>query len=215
MTCAHTTIRTSFYDRRIAPSLVTAGCTLRPFARLRERIIPQAEGVVVEAGFGSGLNLAHYDPARVTRLIGLDPDEAMLRLSRRRRAGIAFDLELVSAGAEAMQLESASADTVVVAYALCTIPEPGPALAEIRRVLKPGGRLLFVEHGRVEPSWLGRVQDRLNGVWGRIAGGCNLNRDPVGLIREAGFAIGPLHQERFPAYLFQLGLHSAGEAVPR
>lgn len=205
----------NFYDRRIAPVVVHSGCSMGTFSRTRERVIPQAEGIVVEAGFGSGLNLPYYDAAKVEMLIGVDPDEAMLRLAERRRSEVPFDLQVVRAGAEDMPLKTASADTAVIAYALCTIPKPNEALAEIRRILKPGGRLLFAEHGRVEHSWRGRLQDRLNNTWGRLAGGCNLNRNPSRLIEEAGFAIQDLRQERFPAYLLQLGIHTSGEAQPR
>jgi ubiquinone/menaquinone biosynthesis C-methylase UbiE len=104
--------------------------------------------------------------------------------------------------------------TAVVTYALCTIPDPRRALREIRRTLKAGGRLLFIEHERSAQPWRGRWQDQLNGVWGRIAGGCHLNRRPLQLIEDTGFAIGARQQERFPLPLWQLGSHSAGEAFP-
>jgi len=204
-----------FYDRHIAPAFVHAGCSMGAFSRTRELVIPQAHGVVVEAGFGSGLNLPYYDAGKIDRLIGIDPDPSMLKIAERHRPAVGFDLEVVCAGAEAMPLKTASADTVVIAYALCTIPDTSAALAEIRRILKPNGRLLFAEHGRVEQSWRGRLQDRLNGAWGRLAGGCNLNRNPSQLIEAAGFVIKGLRQERFPAYMLQLGLHSSGEAQPR
>jgi SAM-dependent methyltransferase len=209
---AMTNARRSVFDRRIVPALVNTVCATRTFANSRGRIVPKAEGVVVEAGFGSGLNLAYYDPEKVDMLIGVDPDEAMLRLSEERQAAVQFDLRVIRAGAEAMPIESGIADTVVVAYSLCTIPEPQRALAEFRRVLKPGGRLLFVEHGRVDRSWCGWLQDRINRPWGKIAGGCNLNRCPAQMIKEGGFALGNLRAERFPAHLFQFGLHWTGEA---
>jgi SAM-dependent methyltransferase len=109
-------------------------------------------------------------------------------------------------------LADASIDTVVVTYALCTIPDPRAALCEIRRLLKPKGRLLFIEHQRAARGWRSRWQDRLNGLWGRIAGGCHLNRSPVQLIGDAGFLVGRYEQEFFPLHLWQLGSQSAGEA---
>jgi SAM-dependent methyltransferase len=105
-------------------------------------------------------------------------------------------------------------DTAVVTYALCTIPDPRSALREIRRTLKPSGRLLFIEHERSAEPWRSRWQDRLNGAWSRIAGGCHLNRDPLLLIEDAGFVVGARLQERFPLHLWPLGAQSGGEASP-
>jgi ubiquinone/menaquinone biosynthesis C-methylase UbiE len=204
----------TFYQSRIMPYFVHGGCSMPAFTRMREKIVPKACGVVVEIGFGSGLNLPYYDPARVSRLIGIDPDPAMLNIARRRATGARLEIELVEGRAEAVPLPDASADTAVVTYALCTIPDPGAALREIRRVLRPGGRLLFIEHERSNGPWRSRWQDRLNRVWGRIAGGCHLNRRPLQLIEDAGFVIGARQQERFPLHLWQLGSHSGGEAFP-
>jgi ubiquinone/menaquinone biosynthesis C-methylase UbiE len=138
----------------------------------------------------------------------------MLGIARRRLAGARLPIELVEGRAEALPLPDGSVDTAVVTYALCTIPDPAGALREVRRILKPDGRLLFIEHERSPESWRSRWQDRLNGVWGRIAGGCHLNRRPLQLIEEAGFVIGAWQQERFPLHLWQLGNHSGGEAFP-
>jgi ubiquinone/menaquinone biosynthesis C-methylase UbiE len=183
------------------------------FARMRERIIPKAHGVVAEIGFGSGLNLPYYDPAKVSRLIGIEPDLSMLGIARKRLAEFRTPIELIEGRAEALPLPDASVDTAVVTYALCTIPDPERALCEIRRILKPGGRLLFIEHERSPEPWKGRWQDWLNGLWGRLAGGCHLNRAAQQLIEEAGFAIRAREQERFPLHLWQLGTQSGGEAL--
>jgi SAM-dependent methyltransferase len=147
-------------------------------------------------------------------LIGIDPDPAMLGIAHKRRAGVRLQVELIEGRAEALPLPDGSVDTAVVTYALCTVSDPAGALREIRRILKPGGRLLFIEHEWCPESWRGRWQDRLNGVWGRIAGGCHLNRRPLQLIEDAGFVIGARLHERFPPHLWQLGNHSGGEAFP-
>ena len=133
----------SFYDRHISPRLVHAGCSVEEFSTMRNRIVPRASGIVVEVGFGSGLNLPYYDPGRVDLLIGIEPDAAMIELAREELDRMAFPAELRQGVGEKLPLKDAMADTVVVTYAFCTIPEPAKALDEIRRVLKPGGRLLF------------------------------------------------------------------------
>jgi ubiquinone/menaquinone biosynthesis C-methylase UbiE len=207
--CSHAT----FYQTRIMPYFVHGGCSMRAFARMRERIIPRAHGVVAEIGFGSGLNLPYYDPAKVSRLIGIDPDPVMLGIARQRSADVRLEIEMIEGRAEELPLPDASVDTAVVTYALCTIPDPQGALREIRRILKPGGRLLFIEHERSAQPWRSRWQDRLNGIWGRIAGGCHLNRTPRQFIENAGFVIGLREQERFPLHLWQLGIQCGGEAL--
>jgi ubiquinone/menaquinone biosynthesis C-methylase UbiE len=203
----------SWYVRHIAPYVVHAGCSAHAFSRMRQRMVPLAKGVVVEVGFGSGLNLPYYDAQKVKRLIGVDPDATMLGLANRQNRVVPFALECLQAGAENMPLVDGSADTVVVAYALCTIPEPLAALAEIRRVLKPDGCLVFLEHGQAASGWHRGLQERLNRMWGVLAGGCNLNRDPVRLIQHAGFEIHEARQERFPASLWLLGSHYSGVAL--
>jgi SAM-dependent methyltransferase len=202
----------SWYGRHIAPYVVHAGCSTKAFTRMRQKMVPYAEGVVVEVGFGSGLNLPFYDPTKVKRLIGVDPDATMLALASRQKDAAPFDLECLQAGGESMPFADGFADTVVVAYALCTIPKPGAALVEVRRILKPGGRLVFLEHGQAEPGWRCGLQDRLNRMWGALAGGCNLNRNPIRLVRDAGFDVREAQQERFPASLFLLGNHYSGVA---
>jgi ubiquinone/menaquinone biosynthesis C-methylase UbiE len=204
----------SFYQTRIMPYFIHGGCSMPAFTRMRERVLPKARGLVAEIGFGSGLNLPYYDPAKVDRLIGIDPDPSMLGIARRRLAGVRLQVELIEGRAEELPLPDGSVDTAVMTYALCTIPDPRSALREIRRTLKPGGRLLFIEHERSAEPWRCRWQDRLNGAWGRIAGGCHLNRNPLQLIEDAGFVVGTRLQERFPLLLWQLGTQSGGEASP-
>jgi SAM-dependent methyltransferase len=196
------------------PYFVHGGCSMPTFARMRERITPKAHGVVAEIGFGSGLNLAYYDPAKVSCLIGIEPDPSMLAIARKRLGEFRMPIELIEGRAEALTLSNESVDTAVVTYALCTIPDPRRALREIRRILKPSGRLLFIEHEQSSEPWRSRWQDRLNGLWGGLAGGCHLNRDPQHLIGEAGFVIVSSERERFPLHLWQLGTQSGGEAVP-
>lgn len=204
----------TFYHRHVAPRVVHGGCSMSAFTHMRQRVIHRAEGVVVEIGFGSGLNLPHYDPGKVKQLVGIDPDPSMLAIAQREMAQAALRAECLQASGENIPLETGYADTAVVSYALCTIPNPLTALEETRRILKPGGRLLFLEHGRSE-RWHGRLQGQLNRPWRFIAGGCNLNRNPIELVERAGFALLESNCERFGSLLWLLGNHYSGVASPR
>lgn len=203
-----------FYGRHISPQLVHAGCGADEFSHERERIIPRASGVVVEIGFGSGLNLPHYDPRRVELLIGVEPDDAMLALAANALAATPIAVELHKAVAERLPLKDAIADTAVVTYTLCTIAEPDQALREIRRILKPSGRLLFCEHAAAS-GWRAALQRGLDGAWGALFGGCHLTRDPLAAIKATGFAIEDVKASPFPLALMLLGTHVCGEAQPQ
>ena len=163
---------------------------LRPF---RERVVGAAEGRVLELGAGSGLNLPLYG-AGVREVLALEPSAQLRRIAARRPAAV--PTHWLDASAEALPLEDASVDTVVTTWTLCTIPDAERALAEAQRVLRPGGRLLFVEHGRAPEPSVARWQDRLDPYWGRIAGGCHLNRPIDRLIADAGFRLTALSSER-------------------
>ncbi len=177
----------SWYDRHVLPYLVDAACGLRAVRRQRGKVVPRAEGTVLEVGIGTGLNLEHYDKARVARLVAVDPGLEMHPLARlrARRAGLA--IALVGLSAERLPFDDVTFDTVLVTYALCTIPDPHAALLEMRRVLKRDGRLVFCEHGLAPDAAVARWQHRLTPLWARVAGGCHLDRDVPRLLREAGF----------------------------
>jgi ubiquinone/menaquinone biosynthesis C-methylase UbiE len=151
--------------------------------RQRARTAREATGRVLELGVGTGLNLPHY--ANAAEVVGIDPDPYMLSRARPRAAAAARAVELVEGSAEALPFEDGSFDTVVAALSLCTIPDAAAALREARRVLRPDGRLLFLEHVRAERPWAARLQDRLERPWMRVAGGCHPNRDTVAAIGEA------------------------------
>ncbi|MFQ5929813.1 MAG: class I SAM-dependent methyltransferase [Acidobacteriota bacterium] len=155
----------------------------------REKVVPLAEGRVLEVGIGSGLNLPFYTPDKVQHVWGLDPSKEMWALAKKKVGIVDFDVEFIEAAAEEMPLDDSSADTVLVTYTLCTIPEALLALAEMRRVLKQSGQLLFCEHGAAPDEGVQRWQNRLNPIWKRLGGGCNLNRPIATLIEQAGFKI--------------------------
>ncbi|MGH8693902.1 MAG: class I SAM-dependent methyltransferase, partial [Burkholderiales bacterium] len=176
-----------FYDRHILPYVLDLACGIKPVSKQRQKVVPLAHGRVLEIGIGSGLNMAHYDKSRVRKIVGLDPALQMHRLARKRIMRAGLDVELIGLSAETIPQDDASFDTVVCTYTLCTIPDPGAALKEMRRVLKPGGKLLFCEHGRAPDENVRRWQDRLDRVWGKISGGCHLTRDVPALLRDARF----------------------------
>lgn len=176
----------SFYDNQVLPRLIHLSMRQRNLATYRRRVIPAAEGRVLEIGVGSGLNLPLYT-RRAERVIGLDPSPKLLQKARNATGSTVFPVELIEGSAEAIPLEDRSIDTVVTTWTLCTIPDAPRALGEMRRVLKPGGRLLFVEHGRAPDASVQRWQDRLTPLWKRIGGGCHLNRAIADLIVTAGF----------------------------
>ena len=175
------------YAKYILPRLINFACGAPAIESQRRLVVPRARGRVLEIGMGSGLNLPHYDPARIERVIGLDPAGEMLALAKRRARQVPFAVEFLELAGEALPLSDASIDSVLVTYALCTIADAPAALAQMRRVLKPGGRLIFCEHGRAPDAGVRRWQDRLTPAWKRIGGGCHLNRDIPALIEGAGF----------------------------
>ncbi len=178
----------------------TLDLMMRPLWPARRLIVPEARGEVLELGVGTGLNFELYDAAAVTRLVGVEPDPHMLRRARRRASSLAMPVALVQASAERLPLASERFDTVVVTWALCTIPDPAAALDEARRVLRPRGRLLFVEHTRSTQPALARLQHALTPLWMRICGGCHLDRPAVELVRASGLAVTdvvPVGRERW------------------
>lgn len=177
------------YRSYVLPRLVHLACSGEPTRRQRQRLVPRARGDVLEVGIGSGLNLPYYDPVEVTKVWGLDPAPEMAGMASKAMEQAPFDVEWVSAPGEEIPLESGRFDTVVMTYTLCTISDSERALREVARVLKPGGRLLFCEHGVAPDERVRRWQHRLNPVWRRLSGGCQLNRDIPALLRQGGFEI--------------------------
>jgi ubiquinone/menaquinone biosynthesis C-methylase UbiE len=155
----------------------------------REKVVSLAEGRVLEIGIGSGLNLPFYASGKVQHVWGLDPSREMWVLADKTVGEVDFDVEFIEAAAEKIPLDDGSADTVLVTYTLCTIPEVLIALGEMRRVIKRDGQLVFCEHGVSPDGGVLRWQNRLNPIWKRLSGGCNLNRSIPTLLEQAGFKI--------------------------
>jgi ubiquinone/menaquinone biosynthesis C-methylase UbiE len=187
-----------WYDRYVMPRLIDYLCSDDGITEQRRRVVTRAEGVVLEIGIGSGLNLPHYDPDRVERIIGIDPDEAMWGLSAERRRDLEIPIERLGLSGERIPLGDDSVDCVLVTYSLCTIPDPVAALREMRRVLKPGGNLLFAEHGESPDAGVQRWQRRIDPIWKKLAGGCHSGRPIPQLLDEAGWQLSELEQGYIP-----------------
>jgi ubiquinone/menaquinone biosynthesis C-methylase UbiE len=179
----------SFYEDRVLPHLINLACSSKPTRKQREKIVPLAEGDVLEIGFGSGLNLPFYDSQKVRKVWGLEPSEGMRRKAQPMVDESDLDVEFIELPGEEIPLQADSVDTVLVTYTLCSIPDAIAALEGMRRVLKPGGRLLYCEHGVAPDENVRRWQSRLNPTWSKFTGGCNMNRDILGLITNSGFEI--------------------------
>ena len=177
-----------FYARHVLPRLIDVAMRSRDAMAERGKLVPRATGAVLEVGVGSGLNLALYAPT-VERVYGLDPSPELQRMARCRAERAGVPARFLIASAEAVPLPDRSVDTVVSTWTLCSIPDPARALAEIRRVLRPGGRFIFIEHGRSPDAPVLAWQERLNPIWQRVAGGCHLNRSIDLLVVASGFRI--------------------------
>jgi ubiquinone/menaquinone biosynthesis C-methylase UbiE len=197
----------SLYSRYVLPWLTHLAMSNKALAEERVRWIPLASGVVLEIGMGAGLNLPFYR-STVQRLYALEPSAPLRRMAAARARRARMPVKFLAASAEAIPLPDASMDVVATTWTLCTIGDTGQALREVRRVLRPEGRVIFVEHGLSPQPQVARWQNRLTPVWRRIAGGCHLNRPIDRMLVEDGFAIeglerGYVRGPRFGTYLYR------------
>jgi ubiquinone/menaquinone biosynthesis C-methylase UbiE len=201
----------SWYERNLLPYLLDLACGVSSVSKQRQKVIPQAQGQVLEIGIGTGLNMPFYDKTRVKMVVGVDPALRMHRLALKRSQKAGIRVRLIGLSAEHIPIKDASFDTVVSTYTLCTIADPVAALKEMRRALKPGGKLLFSEHGKSPDANVLKWQRRLQPYWKKMAGACMLDRDIPALLEEAGF--NPNVQSRYIPGPKILSYHYWGEAV--
>lgn len=188
----------TWYDRHLLPYVIDIACGMNPVREQRHKVVPLAHGRVLEIGIGTGLNLPHYDKSKIGKIVGLDPALEMHRLAQKRMRRAGLEVELVGLSAERIPFEDATFDSVLMTYTLCSIPDPVAALKEMRRMLKPGAKLIFCEHGASPDPSVRRWQDRLTPLWSKLGGGCHLNRDIPALLNQAGLRSGDLQMMYLP-----------------
>ena len=189
----------SLYDKYILPSFLNCACGSKPINYQRQKVVPMAGGIILEVGIGSGLNIPFYDRAKVEKLIGLDPSPELNAMAQKMADQHDLEVEFLLSGAENIPLPDDHVDTVLVTYTMCTIPDALSANKEMLRVLKPGGRMIFCEHGLAPDAKVSKWQSRIDPFWGKIAGGCHLNRDIPELIRSSGFQIQTMDEMYLPS----------------
>ena len=188
----------NLYDKYCLPKLLDVCCSTKPINYQRNKVVPYAKGVVLEIGIGSGLNLPYYKNLNIEKLYGLDPSEELNEIALNNAKNIDLDVNFLINGAEDINLPSNSIDTIVITYTLCTISKLKESLSEMKRVLKDDGIMLFCEHGKAPDNNIEIWQNRINPLWGKLFGGCNINRDIPQLVENGGFKIEKLDQMYIP-----------------
>ena len=188
------------YNKYILPNVINWACKQKPSTLQRKKVIPFASGHVLEIGIGSGLNLPFYDKEKIKHLTGTDPSQEIWNKNNIDIQKLPYEFDFIKAFAEQIPIDNNSVDTVVITYTLCTIPDTNKALAEMRRVLKPSGKLLFCEHGKAPDKAILKWQNMINPLWKKIGGGCNLNRDIPAIIQENGFKMRKMETMYIPGW---------------
>jgi len=201
------------YDRYILPHLVNSSCSAKPITYQRKKVVPDASGRVLEIGMGSGLNLPFYNPDKVDFVWGLEPSAGMRAKAGESVAAVPFEVKWLDLPGEEIPLEENSVDTIVLTYTLCTIPDTLKAMGQMKRVLKPGGRLLFSEHGKAPDQSVQKWQDRIDPVWKIFGGGCHINRPIPELIEQGGFRLSTLESMYLPNTPKWVGFNYWGSAM--
>ena len=205
----------SLYDKYVLPKFLNCACGSNPVSRQRQKVVPLVEGKVLEVGVGSGLNLPFYDKSKIDELWGLDPSKELSDMARKVADRENIVVNFISSGAEEIPLPDSYFDSVLITYTMCTIPEVARANKEIKRVLKRGGKLIFCEHGEAPDENIRKWQKRINPFWGKLAGGCNIDRKIPTLIQNSGFEIVELEEMYLPKTPKIAGYNYWGYAVEK
>jgi ubiquinone/menaquinone biosynthesis C-methylase UbiE len=204
----------SFYEKYILPRFLNCACASEPITYQRKKVVPLAEGKILEVGIGSGLNLPFYNKSKIIEIWGIDPSEELNAMAKRVATEENINVKFITSSAEDIPFPNNYFDTVLITYTMCTIPSVLKANEEMRRVLKSGGKMIFCEHGVSPDESIKKWQKRLNSIWGKIAGGCNINRDIPMLIKSSGFKIVMMDEMYLPKTPKIAGYNYWGYASP-
>ncbi len=189
----------NLYDKYILPKFLNCACGSKPINYQRQKVVPLAKGKVLDIGIGSGLNIPFYNSDKIDKVIGIDPSHELIDLAKDLVNNSQTSIKLVIGSAESIPYPDNFFDTVLVTYTMCTIPNVVAANKEMWRVLKDDGKLIFCEHGLAPDKEISKWQHRIDPFWGKIAGGCHLNRDIQKLITDAGFSFESLNKMYLPS----------------
>ncbi|PKP95623.1 MAG: SAM-dependent methyltransferase [Alphaproteobacteria bacterium HGW-Alphaproteobacteria-14] len=188
----------NWYEATIMPKLITCACSQGQVMKRRAVVVPLARGDVFELGCGGGINHEFYDPSAITSYAGIDPHEGLLDSTRAAAQAKGWVADLRAAKGEAIPFADSSFDCVVCTFTLCSVDDPAQVTRELRRILRPGGQALFLEHGRAPDAGVRRWQERIEPVWKQLAGGCHLTRPIASALQDAGFAVETLGEGYTP-----------------
>jgi len=202
----------SLYEKYLLPKMLDCCCSTKPINYQRNKVVPHAKGKILEIGIGSGINIPFYKKSQIEKLYGLDPSEELNHMAHKVASQNSLDVEFLLSGAEEIPLPSNSIDTILITYTLCTIPDLNSSMSEMKRVLKDDGNFLFCEHGIAPDLNIIKWQNRINPVWGKLFGGCSINRDIPDIIQSSGFKLNKLNQMYLPSTPKIVGYNYWGHA---
>jgi Methylase involved in ubiquinone/menaquinone biosynthesis len=200
------------YEKHLLPKMLDCCCSTKPINYQRNKVVPYAKGKILEIGIGSGINIPFYKKSQIEKLYGLDPSEELNHMALKVANKHNLDVEFLLSGAEEIPLPSNSIDTILITYTLCTIPDLNSSMSEMKRVLKDDGNFLFCEHGIAPDLNIVKWQNRINPVWGKLFGGCSINRDIPDIIQSSGFKLNKLNQMYLPSTPKIVGYNYWGHA---
>jgi ubiquinone/menaquinone biosynthesis C-methylase UbiE len=187
------------YEKYLLPKLLDKCCSTKPINYQRNKIVPYVKGTVLEIGIGSGLNIPYYDKLNINKVYGLDPSAELCEMAKMTARDHQIDINFLIDGAEEIKLSSNTIDTILITYTLCSIPNLNESLKEIKRVMRPDAKILFCEHGIAPDLNIRKWQNRINPLWSKMFGGCNINRDIPLILSDSGFKVNNLQQMYLPS----------------
>ena len=201
------------YEKYILPKMLDCCCSTKPINYQRNKIVPKASGTILEVGIGSGLNIPFYQKSEIKKVYGLDPSEELCDMAKKTAQNLDISVDFLINGAEEINLKSDTIDTVLITYTMCSIPNINEALKEIKRVMKADAKFIFCEHGIAPDKNIMKWQNRINPLWSKLFGGCNINKDIPEILNTNGFKIKSLDQMYLPNTPKIVGYNYWGQAT--